>query len=56
MSDDKEMWDKAMRLARDALADIADKQMATWEKFPSMDSPTTIIARKIFIALSGREP
>lgn len=41
----------ANQRATEALAQIADRQMRTWDRFPSPDSPMDIITRAIVRAL-----
>lgn len=51
MTDD-EIYEIARKRAGYALATIADRQMNTWEKYPSSDSPIEIIARQIAAAMN----
>jgi hypothetical protein len=47
-----EIWDIAHKRAGYALAVIADNQINTWAKYPSMDTPRDIIARQIAEAMN----
>jgi hypothetical protein len=48
----QELWDIAHKRAQYALAEIANNQMHTWVKYPSIDSPKEIIAKQIAEAMN----
>lgn len=50
--DEDEMRLIARKRAGYALAKIAECQMNTWTKYPSLDTPTDIIARQIAEAMN----
>lgn len=50
--DRDEMWAIALKRAGYALAKIADHQMNTWAKYPSVDTPKEIIANQILEAMN----
>lgn len=45
------IFEIAHRRATEAMAQIAERQMKTWDKFPSPDGPTDLITRAILGAI-----